>query len=124
MAPEPTTTAGGAKLLAAALVALSAYAGEFGPVVLCAMAGSFWPVTDSQATTKFAGAKLMARLVLTALVLTGLATLLVARTTGIDTEHLRNPVAFFIALFGERWRNPTELLASIKRALLGRGASK
>lgn len=121
MAPEPTAAAaaGGAKLLAAALVAVSAYAGEFAPVVLCAVAGSFWPVTDSQATTKFAGAKLMARLVLTALVLTGLVTLVAVRTTGIDTEHLRGPVAFFIALFGERWRDPAEVIASIKRALTG-----
>ena len=106
---EPTTTTSAAFGLTALSVALlGPLAGPYALICFAALSGAMWPLSAATTTTKIAGAWLLLRCTLTALLLTAfLASAL-------------EPVAFCIGALGNGWRPVFDALGAALTALLGR----
>jgi hypothetical protein len=114
---EPTTPIG-AGLVAVAVAVLGPMAGEYAVIVLSALAGSLWALSRASTATRGQGALLVARLVLTAVVLTGGASWwLATHHTNLPVQELLPPVAFFIGAIGNGW---TSIINAVAKALRGR----
>lgn len=103
---EPQTS-----VAAVAVALLSPLAGPFAVVVFAALAGATWPLAATNTTTRWQGAFLLIRLVLTSVALTGFIAFLVERQLGYPANKVLAPVAFLIAWFGDAWRDPGALVA-------------
>lgn len=94
-------------------------AGEYAVIVLSALAGSLWALGKLQTASRAAGAMLMLRLMLTAVVLTGSAAWWIDVTYRIPAHQLLAPIAFFIAALGDRWVPVMDALGARLAKLLG-----
>ncbi len=102
---EPQTS------LAAVFVALiSPLTGPFSVIVFAALAGATWPLASASTATRWQGAFLLLRLVLTSVALTGFIAYLVEQQSGYPANKVLAPVAFLIAWFGDAWRDPGALV--------------
>lgn len=99
---EPTTT-GGVGLVAVAVALLGPAAGEYAVIVLSALAGSLWALSRLTTASRLTGASLVARLVITAVVLTSGVAYWLQQSYDWPTHQLLAPVAFAIGAFGDRW---------------------
>lgn len=95
--------------------------GEYATIVFCALVGSLWPLSARDDLTRLKGAMLMLRLTLTASVLTSAVALVVHSKTGWPMAVLLSPVAFFLALVGDRWRTVSSVVFRRLLALFGGG---
>jgi hypothetical protein len=112
--PTSATTTG---LVAVAVALLGPAAGEYAVIVLSALAGSLWALSRIETTSRASGAALIARLVLTAVVLTGGLSYWLESEYDWPVHQILAPVAFAIGALGDRW---PALLDSLWRRLLGR----
>ena len=108
--PEPTTTSAAAAAitsgsgktgtgLAALFVAfLGPLAGPYALIVFAALAGSLWPLSGADAMTRTAGAWLMLRCTLTAVVLTAAVSNYIQTRYEVQAGEAFAPVAFLMAL--------------------------
>lgn len=112
---EPATITGGG-IVALAIVALGPVAGEHAAVAFCALAGALWALSSAQTGGNCAGAWLVARLVFTAVVLTGAGAWLLEDLLRWPTKHAMPALAFLIGLFGHRWATLAEDLSFRLRA--------
>lgn len=102
---EPQTS------IAAVFVALiSPLTGSFSVIVFAALAGATWPLASASTATRWQGAFLLLRLVLTSVALTGFIAYLVEQQVGYPANKLLAPVAFLIAWIGDAWRDPVALI--------------
>lgn len=91
--------------LAALFVAfLGPLAGPYALIVFAALAGSLWPLSSADAMTRTAGAWLMLRCTLTAVVLTSVVANMVQTKYGVQASEAFAPVAFIIGALGNGWR--------------------
>ncbi len=106
---EPTTTAAQVGLVALAIALFGPLAGQYAVIVMASLAGALWTLSETQ--TRGAGsALLVARLVLTAVVLAGSATWWIESRYGLPAHQILSPVAFLIGAFGNRWRGAIRVL--------------
>ncbi len=96
---------------AGAMVLFSVFTGDYAIIVFAALAGAMWPLAKAKTETRWDGAFLLAKLVLTSAALTGFVAWLVEQQTGYPSSKLLSPVAWAIA----RW---PDLLTQIKDRLL------
>ena len=120
---EPTaSTAFGLTAISVAL--LGPMAGPYALIAFAALSGAMWPLSAADTTTKLAGAWLLLRCTLTALLLTAfLSTLLDSwlQVTGLDARPV---VAFAIGALGNGWRPVFDAFGAALSALLGRVGNK
>lgn len=114
--PEPTT-GGSVGLVAIAIALLGPAAGPYAVIVLSALAGALWALSRSETATRVHGALLLARLVVTAIVLTGAVAWWLESQYKLPAHQLLAPVAFGIGAMGDGWRSVIDGLV----ARLGRG---
>lgn len=100
---EPTTTSG-ASLVAISVALLGPMAGPYALIVFAALAGALWPLSAATTMTRTAGAWLLLRCTLTAVVLTEVLSLAVQSQWSIPAKEALSPVAFFIGALGNGWR--------------------
>lgn len=116
---EPTLPAT-AGIVAIGVALLGPMAGPYAVIVLAALAGSLWALAQAPTATRSAGALLLLRLVLSAVVLTsGVAWWLEAQYQW-PAHHVLAPVAFVIGMGGDRWRKLADaIVAAVGRKLGG-----
>jgi hypothetical protein len=115
---EPTAvTATG--LVAIGVALLGPMAGEYAVIVLSALAGSLWALSRSSTDTRAAGALLVLRLVLTAVVLAGGASWWLSGHYSIPAHHLLAPVAFCIGAIGNGWGSLINAALGMLRRRIG-----
>lgn len=97
-------------------------AGPYAAIALSSLAGALWALSAVPTKTRASGAALVARLVLTAVVLTVGASRVLERQYGWSGHEICPVVAFFIGLGGDRWLALRDfLLALAKKRLFGAG---
>ena len=116
---EPTTTAAsGVSIVTVAIGLLGPAAGPYATIALGAL-------TAAPTEPRAAGAGLVLRLVLTAVVLTGGAAAALEAQYGWPAHQLLAPVAFGIGMGGDRWRALGDIMvAMVGRRLGGADGSK
>lgn len=99
---EPTYSLG--HLFAAMTVAAAGYvSGDYISILFGAVAGGLWPLSAASTSSRRDGVLLMFKLVSAALVFTGLVAYLLERTHAIPATRALAPIAFLIAIAGNRW---------------------
>lgn len=110
-----------AGIITVAVAVLGPMAGEYAVIVLSALAGSLWALSRVSSASRGAGALLILRLVLTAVVLTSGLSWLLESLYQWPVHQVLAPLAFFIGALGDRWPGLVESLAD---RLLQRVSSK
>ena len=100
---EPTIPAT-AGIVALGVAMLGPMAGPYAVIVLSALAGALWALAQAPTSTRAAGALLLLRLVLSAVVLTSGVAWLLERHYSWPAHQVLAPVAFLIGMGGDRWR--------------------
>lgn len=122
---EPTSTSATAFGLTALSVSLlGPLAGPYALIAFAALSGAMWPLSAAETTTKMAGAWLLIRCTLTALLLTAFLSGLLERWVGVQPVESLAPVAFAIGALGNGWRPVFDAVGSALSALIGRAGSK
>lgn len=92
---------------------------EFGPAVkeyavifVGASVGALWPLSAAKTKTRWAGAKLYARLLGTAMVLTSAGAWALEKHMGLPTGEGLWVASFFIAAIGTKWRRVLDAVAT------------
>lgn len=120
--PEPTTTTAASVSLTVIFVALlGPLAGPYILIALASMAGSLWPLSAARTEGRAAGAWLLLRCTLTAIVLTSLIASLVERIWAIPISEGLAPVALCIGAMGNGWRPVFSGIAAAVKATAGQG---
>lgn len=117
--PEPTSTSG-ISLAAVSIALLGPMAGPYALIVFAALAGALWPLSAADTMTRSAGAWLLLRCTLTAVVLTSALSLLLQNQWQIPANEALAPVAFAIGALGNGWRPVFEAVGEAMRAALSR----
>ena len=111
---EPLSTTTGLSLTTLAIAILGPMAGPYSTILFAALAGSLWPLSSVDGLTRVAGAWLVLRCVLTAIVLTSTGAAVASSFYGVPPLELLSPVAFFLGALGNGWR---PVFAAISGAL-------
>ncbi|CAN7411550.1 hypothetical protein LJR074_002606 [Acidovorax sp. LjRoot74] len=117
--PEPTSTSG-ISLAAVSIALLGPMAGPYALIVFAALAGALWPLSAADTMTRAAGAWLLLRCTLTAVVLTSALSLVLQNQWQIPANEALAPVAFAIGALGNGWRPVFEAVGSALQAVLSR----
>lgn len=117
--PEPTSTSG-ISLAAVSIALLGPMAGPYALIVFAALAGALWPLSAADTMTRSAGAWLLLRCTLTAVVLTSALSLVLQNQWQIPANEALAPVAFAIGALGNGWRPVFEAVGEAMRAALSR----
>lgn len=104
MMPDPTSSAS-ASLTVLAVMVFGPFAGPYALIVFAALAGALWPLSASDTATKKAGAWLLLRCTLTAIVLTFFIVAVLEKFWSIHPDEMIAPVAFMIGALGNGWRS-------------------
>ena len=104
------------------ITTLGPLAGPYAVILVSALAGAMWALAAAPTATRSAGAMLVLRLVLTAVMLTsGVAWVLEAQYDW-PGHQLLAPVAFVIGMVGDRWRSLLDKLLAFGERWLSRRA--
>jgi hypothetical protein len=117
---EPTSTTTAFGLTAVSVALLGPLAGPYALIAFAALSGAMWPLSAATTSTKMAGAWLLVRCTLTALVLTAFLSGLLEQFFGIHAVESLAPVAFCIGALGNGWRPVFDALGAAITALVGR----
>ena len=101
--PEPTSTSS-LSLAALAIALLGPAAGPYTLIVFSALAGAMWPLLSSTTMSRKAGAWMLFRCTLTAVMLTGSCSLILQQIYRIPANESLGLVAFAIGAVGNGWR--------------------
>jgi len=108
--------------VAAALLAVaSSLADQYGAVIFFALAGSMCALASANTPTRWDGAKLLARLVVTAAALTGVVAWLLEQHAGLPASKGAVPVAFLIGYVGDRWSEIRDAVVKRCVSIIGGG---
>lgn len=119
---EPTSNLG--QLVAAMTVAAAGYvSGDYISILFGAVAGGLWPLSAASTRSRCDGVLLMFKLVSAALVFTGLVAYLLERTQAIPATRALAPVAFLIAVAGNRWMAVVDSLFRATNTLIEAAAT-
>lgn len=116
---EPSTSAG-MSLTVIGIALLGPMAGPYAVIVFAALAGAMWPLSASQTESRLAGAWLLLRVTLTAVVLTLFIASIIERTWGVPPSESLGSVALGIGALGNSWRTIWEALGNGLRGFLRR----
>lgn len=115
--PEPiNTAAAGVSLMTLAVALFGPQAGPYIVILLGSIGGALWALSSATLETRVQGAWLMARCVITAIVLTAVIAGLVSSYLRLEVGEAYAVVSFIIGAFGNRWQ---DILDSIKTRLQG-----
>ena len=117
--PEPTSTSG-ISLAAVSIALLGPMAGPYALIVFAALAGALWPLSAADTMTRSAGAWLLLRCTLTAVVLTSALSLVLQNQWQIPANEALAPVAFAIGALGNGWRPVFEAVGAALQAVVSR----
>jgi hypothetical protein len=117
---EPTSTTTAFGLTAVSVALLGPLAGPYALIAFAALSGAMWPLSAATTSTKMAGAWLLLRCTLTALILTAFLSGLLEQFFGIHSLEALAPVAFCIGALGNGWRPVFDALGAAITALVGR----
>jgi hypothetical protein len=117
---EPTSTTTAFGLTAVSVALLGPLAGPYALIAFAALSGAMWPLSAATTSTKMAGAWLLLRCTLTALILTAFLSGLLEQLFGIHAVESLAPVAFCIGALGNGWRPVFDALGAAITALVGR----
>lgn len=117
--PSIPTSAG---VVAVGITLLGPAAGPYAAIVLSSLAGALWALAAAPTETRRAGAALLLRLVLTAVVLTVALAAWIERTYGWPAHDVLPVLAFGVGMGGDRWRALGDTLANLVRRRLGQPA--
>ena len=101
---ESTGTSAKSVVTLAALM-FGTVAGEYAAIVFCALAGSLWALQDAKTDSRWQGALLVFRLVLTAVVLTSPLAWWLEAEYQWPAHRMLALLAFGIGALGDRWRD-------------------
>jgi hypothetical protein len=116
---EPSTSAG-VSLTVLGIALLGPMAGPYAVIVFAALAGAMWPLSASQTESRLAGAWLLLRITLTAVVLTLFIATIIERTWGLPAAESLGSVALAIGAIGNSWRSIWDAAGSGLRGFLRR----
>jgi len=88
---------------AALVAALGASLGDFASIFFGALGGSLWLLGKHRDTTRWEGALIVARMVLTSFALSGALAWWLEKEHGLPQVWMLTPISFFIAAMGDRW---------------------
>ena len=104
----------GVSLITLAVALVGPQAGPYVVIVLGSIGGGLWALSSTALETRLAGAWLMLRCVVTAIVLTALISGIVGPWFGITVTEAYAVVAFIIGAMGNKW---VEVIDTIKARL-------
>lgn len=118
---EPTSTTLGvtASLTGGLVVLLGPVLGPWVTVLLAAFSGALWTMGRVNTPSRLTAAMLLARVMLTALVLTGGVAAVLANFMEWSLDHVLPGVAFAIGALGDKFHGLRDAAASRLRALIG-----
>jgi len=99
---------------------LGPLAGPYALIVFAALAGALWPLSSAETPTRRAGAWLLLRCTLTAVVMTVFLARLAEASWGIPVHESLAPVALLIGAMGNGWRAVFANLGKTLQAVAGR----
>ena len=108
MAEPVNTTVAAVSLVTLAVAFFGPLAGPYIVILLGSLGGGLWALASTTSTSRAQGAWLLARCVLTALVLTALVSHYVGPLVGIDVAEIYAAVAFVIGMLGNKWQDIIE----------------
>ena len=111
MSEPASTTVAAVPLITLAVALFGVNAGAYVVIGLGALGGSFWAITSAAAATRLSSAFLMARCLITSLVLTAFIAGIIGPWLGMEVTEIYVVVAFAIAALGDKW---LEIFDSIK----------
>jgi hypothetical protein len=114
MAEPIHSTIAGVSLVTLAVALVGPAAGPYLVIVLGAIGGGLWALSSTPLQTRWQGAGLMFRCVLTAVVLTALIANVIGPWFGIEVIEVYVVVSFVIGMLGNKW---LEVIESIKLRL-------
>lgn len=114
---EHTTLLG--QLASAFFVAAAGYvSGDYGSIIFGAIAGSVWPLSAADTRTRVHSAVLLFKLVMTACALTGFVAYLLEQYQSVPATRAMAPIAFGIAIVGDRWVRVVEAVVKTLVSLI------
>lgn len=116
MAEPIQTTVAGVSLVTLAVAFFGPQAGPYIVIILGSIGGGLWALSSAVLATRMAGAWLMLRCVVTAVVLTALIAGWLGPVFGLPVTEAYAVVAFAIGALGNRWQ---DIIDSIKTRLQG-----
>lgn len=118
---EPASTASAGFGLGALAVTLAGpLAGPYALIVVCGLCGALWALGDADTQSILAGAWLLLRCVLTAVLLSAFLASTIERAYGVPVLDSLPPVAFCIGALGNGWRPVFAALGASLGAFLAR----
>lgn len=117
---EPTTTSAGISLTVISVALLGPMAGPYAVILFSSLAGALWPVSAAETPNHIAGAWLLLRCTLTAVVLTAFLSDAIERTWGVPAVESLATVAFMIGALGNGWRPVLSAIGDALRVLIKR----
>lgn len=117
---EPTATGAGISLTVLSVAALGPVLGPYALIAFAALAGALWPLSTADTSTTAAGAWLLLRCTLTAVVLTFFIAQIAERMWGFPVNESLAPVALLIGALGNGWQPVFNAFGTALSALLGR----
>lgn len=116
---EPSSSAG-VSLTVISVAMLGPMAGPYALIAFAGLAGAMWPLSAQTTTTRLAGAWLLLRCTLTAIVLTVFLAQVIERLWGVPAGESLAPVALVIGALGNGWRPVFSALGDALRVVLGK----
>lgn len=108
-------------IVAIGVALLGPMAGPYAVIVLAALAGALWALAQAPTATRAAGAMLLLRLVLTAVVMTSGVAWLLESQYAWPAHQMLAPVAFLIGMGGDRWRYVVDVIVKSVGRRIGGG---
>lgn len=116
---EPSSSAG-VSLTVISVALLGPMAGPYALIAFASLAGAMWPLSAQSTATRLAGAWLLLRCTLTAIVLTVFLAQVIERAWGVPAAESLAPVALAIGALGNGWRPVFSSIGDALRVILGR----
>ena len=120
---EPTSSAVGISIAALAIALVGPLAGPYAVIVFSALAGSLWPLSTVETSTRAAGAWLVVRCTMTSVFMTGGAASYLHSAYGIQVTESIAPVAFILSALGNGWRTVIDSVSGILTSIAKRFGS-
>jgi hypothetical protein len=115
--PEPIqSTVAGVSLVTLAVAFFGPQAGPYIVIILGSIGGGLWALSRAVLATRMAGAWLMLRCVVTAVVLTAVIAGVIGPLLGIPITEAYAGVAFVIGMLGDDWK---DIISSLKTRIQG-----
>ena len=124
MAEPVNTTAAAVSLVTLAVAFFGPLAGPYIVILLGSLGGGLWALASTTSASRAQGAWMLARCVITALVLTALISNYVGPLVGIDVVEIYAAVAFVIGMLGNKWQDIIEAAKGRLLSVLSNGGKQ